>query len=58
MSRSDQGLHCLPESQNCLWTDPLDRFIWNLRGIKFFVFFFILFFVRLQKLLYFGSVNP
>ena len=34
--------------QKCLWTDPMDRFIWKLRGVKF-----VLFGISLQKYLYF-----
>ena len=47
---SDQGLQCLPKSQKCLWTDPLDKIIWKLRGVKI-----VLFVVSLQKFLYFGK---
>ena len=48
---SDQDLHCLPKSKKkCLWTDPLDKIIWKLRGVKF-----VLFVVSLQKFLYFGK---
>ena len=35
---SDLGQHCLPMSQICLWTDPLDRSICNLRGVRFVLF--------------------
>ena len=36
--------------KKCLWTDPLDKIIWKLRGVKF-----VLFVVSLQQFLYFGK---